>query len=132
VIWFSLFSEGEIMKAFGFLLILFMVACAGAGQQPERKWDVKVSKKGEPKIWVSKADGSKQCEPDSTQISPEGAAKDLKGLGVMVYQFRNGNDGMMRTAVCGAGTGNTVDLEIAAKDLSKAQAQGFKALKTQN
>jgi hypothetical protein len=120
------------MKKNWILLPLTMIACAGAEQQPERKWDVKVTKKGEPKIWITKLDGSKQCEPDSAQISPEGAAKELKGLGVMVYQFRNGNDGMMRTAVCGAGTGNTVDLEIAAKDITKAQAQGFKTLKTQN
>ncbi len=120
------------MKSLWIVAVIFMAACASAEQKPDKKWEVKVTTKGEPKVWVSKLDGSKQCEPDSAQITPEGAAKSMKGLGILVYQFRSGNDGMMRTAVCGAGTGNTVDLEISQKDLAKAQAQGYRLLKVQN
>ncbi len=120
------------MKSIWIFALVILTSCASAEQKPEKKWEVKVSTKGEPKIWVTKLDGSKQCEPNSAQFSPEEAAKALKGMGILVYQFRSGNDGMMRTAVCGASTGNTVDLEISRKDLAKAQAQGFQPMKTQN
>lgn len=113
-------------------LALILVACSGAEQKPEKKWDVKVTTKGEPKVWVSKADGSKQCGEEPASLTPEGTAQELKRQGIVVFQFRNGTDGMMHTAVCGAPTGNTVELEVAQADLPKAMAKGFKPLKRQN
>lgn len=119
------------MKIFAGILLLVMVGCSGAEQQPEKKWDVKVSTRGEPKIWVFQPDGSKQCAEAPPALTPTSASQDLKLAGVMVYQGRSGNDGMMRTAVCGSGTGNTVELEIAKSDLPKALAKGYQVLKRQ-
>lgn len=117
---------------FVFLPTLLLLACAGAEQkQPEKRWEVKVKTEGEPKVWIWRHDGSRQCDTPA-QISPEGVAKDLKRQGVMVYQFRRGNDGMMYPAVCGAGTGATVDLEIARADLVKVQRLGFKVKAVEN
>jgi hypothetical protein len=39
---------------------------------------------------------------------------------------------MMHITLCGADTGNTVELEIAQVDLPKAESQGYRALKKQN
>jgi hypothetical protein len=50
----------------------------------------------------------------------------------MVFEAKNGNDGMMHPTVCGASTGNTVEVEIFATDLSKAQTRGYKAMKRRN
>lgn len=119
------------MKVLTGILALLLVACSSAEQQPEKKWDVKVTTKGEPKVWIFRPDGSKQCAEAPPSLTPSSASQDLKNAGVMVYQGRSGNDGMMRTAVCGASTGNTVELEIAKVDLPKAQAKGYKVLKRQ-
>jgi hypothetical protein len=109
------------------LLALALTACASAEQkaEPEKKWDVKVTTKGEAKIWVYRLDGSVQCEENSEVLTPAAASQELKRAGVVVFQSRTGHDGMMRIAVCGAPTGNTVELEIAEADLPKAQARGF-------
>ena len=116
---------------------LFLVACAGAEQKPERKWNVKVSKGSqgtkEPgnRIWVAKEDGSKQCEKGSA-ITVATATTEFQRAGVVVYQGRAGQDGMVRTAVCGSGTGRTVELEIPRSDLGKAVSMGFQSISTQN
>ena len=103
-----------------------LVACAGAEQQPEKKWNVKVSTQGEARIWVSKPDGSKQCGEAPAELTPEVAAKEVKSGGIMVFQFRNGHDGMMHPTMCGAPTGTTVELEITRSDLPKVQALGYR------
>lgn len=113
-------------------MALLLAGCVSERPQPERQWGVKVSKQSEPKVWVFKQDGSKQCGMGKANVTPESAMSELKQLGVMVFEARNGNDGMMRTAVCGAPTGNTVELEIFASDLPKAQSRGYKAMKVQN
>lgn len=120
------------MKSIFAILALLLAACSGAEQQPEKKWDVKVSTSGgEPKVWVFRPDGSKQCAMEAPSLTPTSASQELKSMGVMVYQGRSGNDGMMRTAVCGSGTGNTVELQIAKIDLPKAQAKGYKVMVSQ-
>jgi len=112
-------------------LLPFLASCTTADTTPEKKWKVKVSKAGEAKVWVFRPDGSKQCGMAPAQLSPEQAAERLRTAGVMVHQFRLGNDGMMRTAVCGSDTGDTVEVEISKMDLPKAQARGFQPMKTQ-
>lgn len=118
------------MKNGIYLLALFVLA-ACATEQKKPGWEVKVTKEGEKKIWVWKHDGSKQCDSPA-QLTASRAAVDLKQAGVMVYQSRTGSDGMMYPSVCGAGTGNTVELEIAMTDLVKAQKSGFKVKQSQN
>lgn len=113
------------------LLAAFSASCTSAEQKPEKRWDVKVKTEGEPKVWVWRYDGSKQCDTPA-QITPESAASALKRQGVMVYQFQAGSDGRMYPSVCGAGTGSTVELEIAAVDLNKAQRQGFQLKRAEN
>lgn len=108
------------------LLGFALVGCAAEQKQPEKKWEVKVTKGSEPKTWVSKTDGSRQCEKDSATLKPESAMQELKNAGVMVYQARNGHDGMMHTTVCGASTGGTIDVEISRVDLPKAQSLGYR------
>ncbi len=113
------------------LATAFLVSCASAEQQPAKRWEVKVKTEGEPKVWVWKYDGSKQCDTPA-KITPESAAQALKRQGVMGYQFQNGSDGRMYPSVCGAGTGSTIELEIARLDLAKAQRQGFQVKSAEN
>ncbi len=110
------------------LVLGILTACSGAEQKPEKRWDVTVSKASDARVWVSRSDGSKQCAENPPSLTPESATQSLKKRGVAVFQARTGNDGMIRTAVCGASTGNTVDLEISRLDLPKAQAQGYQLL----
>ena len=112
------------------LCALSLIGCTTVQEKP--RWGVKVTKAGEPKIWIFKPDGSKQCGMAPPQITPDMATAALRKAGVVVFQSRLGNDGMMRAAVCGADTGDTVDVEIAKIDLSKALALGFQQLKKQN
>ncbi len=111
------------------LFAVVLSACVSAEQNPEpKKWEVKATRSSEGKLWVSKSDGSKQCEKGA-KYSPESAAQELKKAGVMVFQFRNGSDGRIHPTVCGAASGNTVDLEIAEVDSPRAQKLGYRVLK---
>ena len=120
---------------------LLLVACASAeqkaAQKPERRWDVKVSKGNQSeaapsdRIWVAKEDGSKQCEKGSA-LTVASATSQFQSAGILVYQGRTGHDGMVRTAVCGSGTGRTVELEIPRNELGKAVSMGFQSVPTQN
>jgi hypothetical protein len=118
---------GKMRKIMGSVLVLGLVGCTTVQENP-RQWNVKVTKSGESKIWVYKNDGSKQCGMAPPQFSPDMVASDLRKAGVVVFQTRTGSDGMMRNAVCGADTGDTVDAEIAKTDLKKAQAMGFRVI----
>jgi hypothetical protein len=80
------------------------------------------------KIWVSRPDGSLQCDPkvEGTANDPLVKAKtELEGSGVRVYGSKKRNDGRMHAAACGIATGNEAALEIEARDLEKARARGF-------
>ena len=106
------------------LLVVFLEACVSAEQKEEKRWDVKVSRASEGRVWVAKSDGSKQCG-EATGLSPEVEARKLKKAGILVFQFGTGSDGKMQIAMCGADTGRTVELEIPAADLAKVQAYGY-------
>lgn len=109
-----------------FLAIFLFVSCAAEQKAPQGKWEVKVTKESDQKIWVWKPDGSKQCDAPS-KFTPERAAQEFRKTGISVFQFRKGSDGMMYPSVCGAGTGSTVELEISKMDLVKALQLGYKA-----
>ncbi|MGZ3693407.1 MAG: hypothetical protein ACXWQO_04400 [Bdellovibrionota bacterium] len=104
--------------------LLGIVACTTAVQKPENRWEVKVKKESDNRVWISKADGSKQCEPPS-KMTPKAAAEALKSAGILVFDARSGNDGKMHIAKCGAPTGKTIDLEISEMDLGKIKAHGY-------
>ena len=67
------------------MMVSFTVFGCATQQKKEKKWDVKVST---PKVWVYKADGSRQCEPNSALITTDDAMAQLRGAGVMVHQAR--------------------------------------------
>lgn len=109
-----------------FIIASFLLtACASATQKAPTKWNVKATTEGQQKIWVSKPDGSRQCAPKGKALSPSLAAEQLKGVGVPVFEARNGNDGKMYIQKCGSPTGSTVDLEISRRDITKALSLGF-------
>jgi hypothetical protein len=83
-----------------------------------------VKKESDNRVWISKLDGSKQCEAAS-KLTPKIAAEQLKGAGVVVFNARAGNDGKMHISKCGAPTGKTVELEISEMDLGKVKSHGF-------
>jgi hypothetical protein len=113
------------MKHFLFLLLaLPFAACTHEVQKPETTWKVKASTESEKHVWVTRADGSRQC--DSRKVAtPEQIAQQVQSAGVMVFQSRTGNDGQMHAQRCGSPTGRTTDLEIAMPDLRKVLALGF-------
>ena len=106
------------------LFSLFFVACTTAPQKPS-EWKVKASTESNQKIWVTKADGSRQCDRKTKTLSPEQAAGQLKSAGVIVFDAKAGNDGMMRAQKCGNSTGGTVDVQISRIDIQKALSLGF-------
>lgn len=105
---------------------MILVACTTAEQKPTSKWQVKVTKAGDEKIWIAKSDGSRQCEGKS-KLTPDAAARELTSAGVLVFQKRNGSDGRVYTSSCGSPTGRTVEMEISALDLPTAQSLGYRA-----
>jgi len=74
-------------------------------------------------VLVFKYDGSRQCG-EGNVLPIDVMAKDLGSIKIFNRSTRN--DGMMRTQVCGAGTGQAHVFEIAAGDLEKAISNGFK------
>lgn len=117
------------------LLILFsmiFVACANQACKIEERKDIvmtgneKTSSQKKDltnRVFVYKLDGSLQCE-QGTKISIDTMKKDLQDI--EVFSSENKHDGMMRTQVCGAPTGNCNVYEIDQKDLDKAVKLGFK------
>ena len=75
------------------------------------------------KIFVYKYDGSKQCEPGGG-VDVKTMSQELSSL--KVFSMAKKRDGQIRIQVCGALTGMANVYEIAASDLSKAEALGFK------
>lgn len=109
------------------LLALGLTACSSAEQKPENRWEVKVKKESDNRVWVTRADGSRQCE-QAKSVSPQAAAQELVRTGVVVFNSRTGNDGKMRVTKCGAPTGNTVEHEISEMDLRRVGALGYKVM----
>lgn len=79
------------------------------------------------RIEVVRADGSRQCEPDSG-VPLSTMAAELTAAGIAVHASRSADDGMMRPAVCGAPTGTMHVFQIDAADLPQAQQLGFRPL----
>ncbi len=75
------------------------------------------------RIMVYKYDGSLQCGAGKA-ISVEAMQKELSGI--QVFSAVKKPDGLMHIQVCGSITGQSNVYEIAAKDLKKAEAKGFK------
>jgi hypothetical protein len=75
-------------------------------------------------VWVSKADGSKSCGMQGG-MTPEQAVAEFKKAAVKVHAKRAGRDGMMHMMVCGAATGNTVEVLIDGENYEVAQKLGY-------
>lgn len=103
---------------------LSLSACTTAPQQPENRWEVKVKKESDNRVWVYKSDGTQQCEKKAG-INPKDAAQQVGKAGVVVFNARSGSDGKMRITKCGAPTGKTVELEISEVDIGKAKSMGY-------
>jgi hypothetical protein len=83
------------------------------------------SKSAEPDlVWISKSDGSLQCEQGSGK-KLETARAELEKSGVKVVEALSGNDGGMRIQLCGSPTGGQHEFRIARGDLEKALKLGF-------
>ena len=77
------------------------------------------------KIWISRPDGSKSCGVKKG-VTPREAARELEAEGVHVIRQRIGHDGQMRMMVCGADTGNLLELLIDGEGLPAASKKGFR------
>lgn len=106
------------------IAFLFLAACAHEVKKDNTKWVVKTKTESEQTIWVTRSDGSRQCEQRRVPTAAE-VANQVKNAGIIVFHFRSGNDGQMHAQRCGSPTGRTVDLEISRPDLTKALALGF-------
>ena len=82
------------------------------------------------RIWVVKPDGSKSCAV-KRGITAKRAASVLKRKGLQVIRFRKAHDGKMRMQVCGADTGNQVELLVDGAGLPLAGKNGYR-LKTRH
>lgn len=78
-------------------------------------------------VFVYKGDQSQQCGMQKG-VTAEEMQRELSGI--TLYSMKKGHDQLMRTAVCGAPTGQINIYEIDAKDLQAAEQRGFTRLKT--
>lgn len=85
------------------------------------------SKKANDTVWVSRADGSKQCEKGSGQ-SLETGADELRKAGVEPLESRKGRDGKMHSQMCGASTGATNEYRVTRDAAERAAGLGFTQL----
>jgi transcription elongation factor Elf1 len=74
-------------------------------------------------VKVYKSDGSVQCGSAGEDLNVMGM--ELINAGIDVVCSQKGHDGMMRTQVCGADTGNINIYEIYSVNLPDAGAIGF-------
>ncbi len=119
------------MKGIWILASLFFAACTSAQQKSPTQWKVKATTESQKKIWVTKADGSRQCGKNLA-LSPDLAAQQLKAAGILVFDSRAGDDGQMHAQKCGAPTGGTVEAEISQLDLTKALRLGYVSKSTES
>jgi len=114
-----------MQKIISILVISFaLVACTHAMQKQQTQWQVKTSTQSEQKIWVTRADGTRQCGKERPP-NPGLIAAQVQGAGVIVFQSRSGSDGQMHAQECGAPTGRTVDLQISRTDIQAVMNLGF-------
>ena len=78
-------------------------------------------------VQVYKPNGSVQCESGGA-IPLQQMGSQLTDAGIVVHAARKADDGLMRPAVCGAGTGAINVYDIDAGQLDTALAQGFRVL----
>jgi hypothetical protein len=76
------------------------------------------------RLTVFKSLGRKQCEEGGE--TPETLAVQLKAAGVEATPAGCADDGMMRAAMCGMGTGHLGLLDIRAADAAAAARAGFR------
>lgn len=78
---------------------------------------------GAGRVLVYKYDGSLQCGAGKP-VPLDAMAKELSGI--QIFSSVKKPDGLMHIQVCGSITGMANVYEIAAQDLKKAEAKGFK------
>lgn len=74
------------------------------------------------RVWISRPDGSLQCQNGSGKSVSE-SARDLAG--VVVYRRETRLDGLMRVQLCGTPTGRLHVFEIDERRLKEAERRGF-------
>lgn len=75
-------------------------------------------------VEIYKHDGSIQCQP-SSEVPLSVMAQELTRNGIEIISSRRSHDGLMRPAVCGAGTGSINVYEISGTHLEQALRFGF-------
>jgi len=80
------------------------------------------------RVWVTRPDGSLQCDEHVGGSAPDPIAEakqQLKKKGVHVLDSKKRNDGQLRAQACGISTGNETSFLIPKKELDRAKALGF-------
>ena len=114
-------TSATVMAMGKHLLILIATASLfGCSTRPCVRQQTGMSEKT---VAVYKYDGTLQCSLGQ-EISLEGMEKELSGIKIVSKQKRK--DGLMRTQVCGAGTGQANVYEIPLTDKKRAETLGFK------
>jgi len=101
-----------------FLPFLFVAASAVAAA------------KGEDRVWITRPDGSLQCDENVAGAGHDPIAEakaQLTKKGVRVLEAKKNNDGKMHAQACGISTGNETSFLIPKGDLAKAKSLGFEA-----
>ena len=103
------------MKYLG-LFVFILSGCASQPCKPTLTENKKTS-------MVYKYDGSLQCGM-GTEVTLEQMERELKNI--KVYSKSKKRDGLMRTQVCGAGSGQANVYEISQDQVPQAEKLGFK------
>lgn len=119
---------------FSLCLALTLVSCADKPcreprrpeldrtSDPENLEAQKPLEKNPGRIWVSRTEGSLQCQPGTGKSLADSAAE-LSGI--VVYKKLARLDGLMRVQMCGTPTGRLHVFEIDAGRLADAEKRGF-------
>lgn len=81
------------------------------------------------KIWVSKIDGTLQCEKALPEAALAEMRNELEKTHVQVFESKKVPNQMMVIALCGAPTGNENAFLISEGDFEKVEKLGFKKSK---
>jgi hypothetical protein len=107
-----------------FSLALVVLFCGFA--RPKATHSMSAPAPNEPKVWVQRADGSLQCGGEErAPVTLEETTRELKDLGLQVFQSVTAHDGKMRAQMCGLPTGKVIRVQILARDEAKAIQAGF-------
>jgi len=104
-----------------FLFLLFTLVLIGFGSCTEEN----KSSSGSVNTKVYKSDESIACESEGISLGE--MAQELTNFNITVFCSQKGNDGLVRTAVCGISTGDLNIYTIAADDISTANGLGFRS-----